>query len=166
MSLIKVAWYVLWVKNMHFGSPSDPTQTTAVKAKLSYVYLILKPHFRVLSLPQSQSQAVVCVSTPRTYLRSGYFLFLQKEESILLTSELHHLPRVGPKQLCALAHLRCIRAADTSYLFRKPWTTLNRRVLVKSVAAHKISYLVSNQPHPSSGYYCKWKSNVVCEWYF
>ena len=29
-------------------------------------------------------------------------------------SEFHHLPRVGPKQLCALAHLGCTRAAGTS----------------------------------------------------
>ena len=26
----------------------------------------------------------------------------------------HHLPKVGPKQLCALAHLGCTRAATTS----------------------------------------------------
>ena len=26
----------------------------------------------------------------------------------------HHLPRVGPKQLCASAHLGCTRAAGTS----------------------------------------------------
>ena len=30
------------------------------------------------------------------------------------TSEFHHLPRVGPKQLCALAHLGCTCAAGTS----------------------------------------------------
>ena len=29
MSLIKVAWYVLRVKNMHFRSPSDPSQIVA-----------------------------------------------------------------------------------------------------------------------------------------
>ena len=29
-------------------------------------------------------------------------------------SEFHHLPRVGPKHLCALAHLGCTRAAGTS----------------------------------------------------
>ena len=29
-------------------------------------------------------------------------------------SEFHHLPRVGPKQLCALAHLGSTRAAGTS----------------------------------------------------
>ena len=30
------------------------------------------------SLPQSRSQAVVCVSTPRMYPRSGYFLVINK----------------------------------------------------------------------------------------
>ena len=32
---------------------------------------------RVLSPPQSRSKAVVCVSTPRMYPRSGYFLVLK-----------------------------------------------------------------------------------------
>ena len=32
-----------------------------------------------------------------------------------LTSMLHYLPGVGPKQLCALAHLGCTRKAGTSY---------------------------------------------------
>ena len=31
-----------------------------------------------------------------------------------LTSVFHHLPSVGPKKLCALAHLRCTRKAGTS----------------------------------------------------
>ena len=31
-----------------------------------------------------------------------------------LTPVLHQLPRVGPKQLCALAHLGCTRKAGTS----------------------------------------------------
>ena len=29
---------------MHFGSPSDPSQTAAAEAKPRYVYSILKPH--------------------------------------------------------------------------------------------------------------------------
>ena len=33
MSLIKVAWHVLRVKNMHLGSPSDPSGTAAAEAK-------------------------------------------------------------------------------------------------------------------------------------
>ena len=44
MSLIKVVWYVSRVKNMHFGPPSDPSQTPAAEAKPRYVYSILKPH--------------------------------------------------------------------------------------------------------------------------
>ena len=101
MSIIKVAWYVLRVKNMHPGSPSDPSGTAAAEAKPRCVYSILKPHgqssrcqvrlllprrsrgaytqfqnhmVRVSSPPQSPSQAVVCASTPRKYARSGYFL--------------------------------------------------------------------------------------------
>ena len=101
MSIIKVAWYVLRVKNMHPGSPSDPSGTAAAEAKPRCVYSILKPHgqssryqvrlllpkqsqgaytqfenhmVRVSSPPQSRSKAVVCVSTPRMYPRSGYFL--------------------------------------------------------------------------------------------
>ena len=33
---------------------------------------------------------------------------------IKLTLVFHHLPSVGPKQLCALAHLGCTREAGTS----------------------------------------------------
>ena len=35
---------MLRVENMHFGSPSDPSQTAAAKAKPRYVYSILKQH--------------------------------------------------------------------------------------------------------------------------
>ena len=47
-------------------------------AKPSYVYSILKPHFRISSPSQSRFQAVVCVSTPRKYPQSGYFLVLYR----------------------------------------------------------------------------------------
>ena len=62
MSLIKVAWYVSRVKNMHLGSPSDPGQTPAAKAKPRYVYSILKPHGQtsrgpVRPLPPRQSRS-------------------------------------------------------------------------------------------------------------
>ena len=64
-----------------------PSQTTLAEAKPRCVYSILKPHdqssryqvrilFRVSSPPQSRSKAVVCVSTPRMYPRSGYFLVI------------------------------------------------------------------------------------------
>ena len=44
MSLIKVAWYVLWVKTMHPESSSDLSGTATAKAKPRYVYSILEPH--------------------------------------------------------------------------------------------------------------------------
>ena len=71
-----------------------PSPTASTEAKPRCLYSILKPHgqssryqvrilllgqitiphFRVSSPPQSRSKAVVCVSTPRMYPRSGYFL--------------------------------------------------------------------------------------------
>ena len=74
---------------MHPWSPLDPNGTTAAEAKPRYAYSISNPHgqikimwsaeLRIYNLkktspPQSRSQAVVCVSTPGMYLRSGYFL--------------------------------------------------------------------------------------------
>ena len=82
MSLIKVLWYALRVKNMHFGSPSDSWDGCG-KAKPSYVQYIIR-----------QGEA--------------------KLRILELTSVFHHLPSVGPKQLCALAHLGCTREAGTS----------------------------------------------------
>ena len=36
------------------------------------------------------------------------------QENIRFTPVLYYLPSVGPKQLCALAHLGCTREAGTS----------------------------------------------------
>ena len=69
---------------MHPGSPSDSSKTAAAESKPRCVYSILKPHgqsFRRqvrLLLSQSRSQAVVCVSTPRMYPHSRYFLVKPK----------------------------------------------------------------------------------------
>ena len=38
-------------KNIHFGSPSDPSQTAAAEAKLRYVYSNLKPHGQSSKIP-------------------------------------------------------------------------------------------------------------------
>ena len=51
MSLIKVVFYVLRVKNMHPRSPSDPSGTAAAEAKPRCVHLILKPHFQSFRSP-------------------------------------------------------------------------------------------------------------------
>ena len=71
MSLIKVVWYVLRVKNMHPGSPSDPSGTAARRGEAEVRILNFKTTW----------------------------------------SEFHHLARVGPKQLCASAHLGSTHAA-------------------------------------------------------
>ena len=41
MSLIKVAWYVFRVKNMHPGSTSHPSWTAAAEAKPRYDILLV-----------------------------------------------------------------------------------------------------------------------------
>ncbi len=40
-----------------------------------------------------------------------------KQGILKLTSVFHHLPSIGPKQVCALTHLGCTREAGTSYGF-------------------------------------------------
>ena len=82
VSLIKVAWYVLRVKNMHSRAPPDPWGPWD-EEKPSYIHYDIRRE--------------------------------EVKQSILkLASVFHHLPSVGPKQLCALAHLGCTREAGTS----------------------------------------------------
>ena len=83
---------------MDAGSPSDPCQTAAAEAKPRYVYSIFKPH--------GQSSKSTVRPLPHEVKQNYVDTILKK----------HHLPRVGPKQLCALAHLGCTRAASTSCL--------------------------------------------------
>ena len=82
VSLIKVAWYVLRVKNMHSRAPPDPWGPWD-EEKPSYIHYDIRRE--------------------------------EVKQSILkLASVFHHLPSVGPKQLCALAHLGCTHEADNS----------------------------------------------------
>ena len=53
-----------------------PSKTASAEAKPRCVYSILKPHGQSSITSPSRSKAVVCVSTPRMYPRSGYFLVL------------------------------------------------------------------------------------------
>ena len=87
MSVIKVPWYVVRVKNKHFGSFSDPWGPSG-KAKPSQAHYIIR-----------WGEAELHISK--------------------LISVFHHLSSVGPKQLCALAHLGCTREAGTSYPSQK-----------------------------------------------
>ena len=82
VSLTKVAWYVLRVKNMHSWAPPDPWGPWD-EEKLSYIHYNIR-----------REEA--------------------KQRILKLASVFHHLPSVGPKQLCALAHLGCTREAGTS----------------------------------------------------
>ena len=82
VSLMKVAWYVLRVKNIHSWVPPDPWGPWD-EEKLSYI------HYDI-----SREEAKLLI--------------------LKLASVFHHLPSVGPKQLCALAHLGCTREAGTS----------------------------------------------------
>ena len=82
VSLIKVAWYVLRVKDMHSWSPPDLWGPWD-EEKLSYIHYDIRREEAKLSI-------------------------------LKIASVFHHLPSVGPKQLCALAHLGCTREAGTS----------------------------------------------------
>ena len=59
--------------------PDEPSYRYAVSqlentCEKGTSYLIIEPHFSVSPPPLFCSQAVVCDSTPRMYLLSGYFL--------------------------------------------------------------------------------------------
>ena len=99
MPLIKVVWYVFRAKNMHPGSPSDPSGTTAAEAKPS-----------ILDFETTWSE----FQKPRQTAAKQGEAELRILDFKTTWSEFHHLPRVGPKQLCALAHLGCTREVGTS----------------------------------------------------
>ena len=82
VSLIKVAWHVLRVKNIHSWSPPDPLGPWD-EEKASYIHYDIR-----------REEA--------------------KRRILKPASVFHYLPSVGPKQLCALAHLGCTREAGTS----------------------------------------------------
>ena len=77
MSLIKVSWYVLRVKNVHFGSPSDTWNPCGNKAELRTL------HYQFVR----QGEAELRV--------------------LKITSVFHHLSSFHPKQLYVLEHLGC-----------------------------------------------------------
>ena len=85
MSLIKVVWYVFRVKNMHPGSPSDPSETAAAEAKPRYVYSISKLHGQsFITSPDTVLQIQVYpknnapgVSKPPRVAKSDFLLILK-----------------------------------------------------------------------------------------
>jgi len=98
MSIIKVAWWVSWVKNMHPGSPSSlrPKWDHCLQGEAEVCLLDFKT-----TQSEFQKASQTAAGRGKTELR----LHNLKETSP---------PRVGPKQLCALAHLGRTRAVGTS----------------------------------------------------
>ena len=80
---------------MHFGSPLDPSQTTATKAEQRYI----------LNSKITWSEFQKSCQTAATRGKAELCTYNLKK---------HHLLRVGPKQLCASAHLGCTREGGSS----------------------------------------------------
>ena len=85
---IKSEKYASWVT-------LDPSGTAVAEAKPRCVYSILKPHCQSF---RRQIRLLPSKATLREFQTKTFV----------------HLPRVGPKQLCAPAHLGSTRAAGTS----------------------------------------------------
>ena len=83
-----------------------PCQTVAVQGKAEIHILNLKNTWAEF---QKHSQTA-------TERREAELRILNFETT---WSEFHYLPRIGPKQLCALAHLGCTCSAGTSYFSTK-----------------------------------------------
>ena len=74
--------YVYSILKPHGQSSRSPVRPLLSEATPSYVYSILKPHGQSSRGSTyihflCQSQAVVCVSIPRTNLQSKYFLYIK-----------------------------------------------------------------------------------------
>ena len=108
-------------KKTHPGSPSDPSGTAAAEAKPRYVYSILKPHGQSSRYQTRMLSLEVKPSFVKSILGQSFQKPCQtaamwgEVELHICNFKKYHLPRVGPKQLCASAHLGCTRAAGTSY---------------------------------------------------
>jgi len=79
--------YVYSISKPHSQSSRSPVRPLLKEAKTNYVYSILKPHGQT-------SQSPI-----RLLLREAKLSF------VFTTLKKYHLPRVGRKQLCAIAHL-------------------------------------------------------------
>ena len=102
---------------MHFGSPSDPSQTAAAKAKLRCVLNFKntwsefqKPSQTAATQGEAELRILDFKTTWPEFQRSSQTAATRGEAKPVF----HPVPTVGPKQLCALAHLGCTREAGTS----------------------------------------------------
>ena len=93
VSLIKVGWYVLRVKNIHSWSPPDPLGPRD-KEKVKYIHFNIRREeakLRILKLASVfhhlscvGPMQFLCPSTPKMYPQSVYFLvtIVLKEKSL------------------------------------------------------------------------------------
>ena len=113
--------YVYSILKPHGQSFRRQVRLLLSEAKLNYVYSILKLHCQSsrspVRLPLSKAKPSNVYSNLKIHGQLSKTRLLPSEAKlnyIYTTLKKHHLPRVGPKQLCALAHLGCTRAAGTS----------------------------------------------------
>ena len=118
--------YVYSILKPHGQSSRSQVRALLCEAKPSYVYSILKPHgqsSRITDgqLPCTDNHACFCcmpLPLPPPPLppplKSLHFWARRSQATYIQHNlEFHHLSRVGPKQLCALAHLGSTREAGT-----------------------------------------------------
>ena len=109
--------YVCSILNPHGQSFRRPFILLLNEEKPSYIYSILKTHckgFRstvILILSEAKPSYVYLILRPHglNFRSPVHCLGRQSQGTVFV-----HPPRVGPKQLCALAHLGCTRKAGTS----------------------------------------------------
>ena len=106
MSLIKVAWYVLWVKNMHPESPSDLSGTSAAKAKPRCLYsnkatgLEFQKPCQIAAEGDEAELHILNSKTTWSEFKKPSQTTAGRGNS-KATSVFHHLPSVSSKQFCA-----------------------------------------------------------------
>ena len=81
MSLIKVAWHVLRMIDMHPGSSSDPSGTAAAEAKPRYVYSI-KTTWSEFQMPSQNAPAEAKPRCLYSFLKPHGQSFITSPESV------------------------------------------------------------------------------------
>ena len=92
MSLIKISWYVLRVKNMHFGPNSDPLDPQG-GTKPSYVYL--SSHYCFIFSCVNPKQ--LCNSKKYQNLNCSEFMYILNSPFFIHVNNV--LSSLGPKML-------------------------------------------------------------------
>ena len=136
-----------------------PSQTDPAKDKPRCVHSILKPHFRVSSPPQSRSQAVVCVSTPRKYSQSG--CFLENNKNSPLSWQLY-LSKVSNVKMDTYFFMK--RYMDFHILFIKQDLDKPMTPSLRFRISHKLYCCDHFNPSKGSSFYSMKVSHATNKW--